>query len=119
MKIQSKFNRVHVRHENFDNQEASVLLPDRVPTLAKIAEMFISGRPIDASLNRNLGYNEIEGNPMLAKGLDLADVPKIAKQVGVSLQEAADAIEQAKIAKGTASQVQNPATEEPVQVQTD
>lgn len=115
--IQTKFNRNKVAHELPDD-EPSVLLPNRVPSLLKIAENFISGRPIDQSLQRNLDYNPIEGNPMLQKGIDLADVPKIAKSVGQTLEEATEAINQAKVAKGTQKQVDNPASEVPVKVET-
>lgn len=117
MEIQTKFIRTRVRHEDFTGVKASSLLPDRVPTLAKIAAQFISGRPIDASLNRNLDYNDIEGNPMLAKGVDLADVPKIAKAVGATLEEATEQIQQSRIAKGTQEQVSNPEVTAPGKVE--
>lgn len=117
--IQSKFRRNGSRNQSFIGEVSSALLPDRVPSLLQIAEQFISGRPIDQSLNRNLGYNDIECNPMLAKGVDLADIPKIAKAVGETLQDAVDAVEQAKVAKGTQAQVDNPASTPPEPVPTE
>lgn len=115
--IQTKFNRNRTSSTTFRNTVPSVLLPDRVPTLAKIAEQFISGRPIDQSLNRNLGYNEFENNPLLQKGIDLADIPKIAKKVGATLEEATEQIKQAQVEKGTKAQAANPSVTPPEQVE--
>lgn len=92
-----KYNRPHFKGENYEGMESSALLPSRVPSLEKIMNQFLSGRPIDQSLQRNLDYNEIKNNPVLAKGVDLADLPEIASAVDSTLQEVVNQAEQAKL----------------------
>lgn len=88
----------------------------KIPSLAKIAAQFLSGRPIDSSLNRNLGFNDIEDNPLLAKGVDLADIGEIADKVNTTLKEATDSLERQKVASKISkegSQVDNPESNTP------
>lgn len=109
--IQTQVNRVRVYHESFVDEKRSVLLPDRVPTLAQIAEQFLSGNPIDQSLHRNIDYNEIERNPFLAKGFDLADLPEIRKQIEdgyKSVNEFVEKMKQKEVSYGASNQLAGP-----------
>lgn len=68
----------------------TLVLPNAAPSLAKIMAAHEAGKPIDASLMRDAPYNDIEHNPFHEKGLDLADLPRIAKEIG-STKEAIEA----------------------------
>lgn len=79
-----------------------LVLQGQAPSLAKIMAAHEQGRPIDASLMRDLPYNDIENNPFLEKGIDLADLPKIARQLDSDYKDLQTAMENEKLAKQTA-----------------
>lgn len=94
--MQTKFNRTFTKGVSFDLTKRSQLLPNRVQSLEKLMSQFLSGRPVDQSLVKNLPYNDIENNPYFRKGLDLCDLPTIAREVDVTLQEATEQIQRAQ-----------------------
>lgn len=110
-------NHMHSVHELVCIPNNYVIPVSKIPSLAKIAAQFISGRPIDSSLNRNLGYNDIEDNPLLKKGVDLADLSDIAEKVNSTLHETQEALERQKVANKVSvegkSQIDNPDANEP------
>lgn len=75
-----------------------LVLQNNAPSLAKLMAAQEQGRPLDASLIRNLPYNDIENNPFHEKGIDLADLPRIAKDLEVTKAELESAIENEKLA---------------------
>lgn len=113
IKIQTKFNRTFKGGQGFSNTMPSGLLPNRVVPLEKIMSQFVSGRPIDASLQHDLPFNDIPFNPLYRKDVDLADLPDIAQEVGKTLQEVE---EQVKAAQASAN-LHNPETTQPESVQ--
>lgn len=114
--MQTKFNRTRVPGVTFQGVMPNVLLPDRVTPLAKIMSQFLSGKPVDQSLNKNLPYNDIEGNIVLSKGFDLCDVPKLAKETNLTIEEFNREIEKTQVEKQGVSQVHNPETTPPEQI---
>lgn len=111
--FQTKFNRHHFGGVGFRNTMPSGLLPNRVVPLEKIMSQFLSGRPVDANLERNLPYNDVPFNPLYQKGFDLCDLPDIADEVGKTLQETAEQVQSAQ----SQATVHNPETTPPEQVQ--
>lgn len=75
------------------------VVPDSAPSLAKIMLAHEKGQPIDATLINDLPYNEFENNPFHEKGLDLADLPRIAKDLDVGLKDLETQVENEKLAK--------------------
>lgn len=119
-KLNTPQNHRNYKGENFEDEPFVGVLPSRVPKLKTIMETFLSGRPLDSSLDQHLGYNPIENNPLLAKGVDLADLPKIAKSVGQTMEEVNNAVENAKVQASKnkeGSQVSNPVVEQPIKVE--
>lgn len=96
--MQTKFKRAITKKQSFKNSDL-LLLPDRVFPLSKIMQQFLTGRPIDSSLQKNLPFNTIENNPLYQKGVDLCDLPHIAKEVNQTLEDVNSAVEKAKLAK--------------------
>lgn len=76
-----------------------LVLENNAPSLAKIMLAHESGRPIDATLIRDYPYNEIENNPFHEKGLDLADLPRIAKELGETKEALEKDIANQKLAR--------------------
>lgn len=72
---------------------------NRVPNLDTIVNQFLSGRPIDANLQRNLAYNDFERMPVYQKGFDLVDATKIAKENGATIEELNGEVQRAIDAK--------------------
>lgn len=80
-------------------QPNDLILENNAPSLVKIMQAHDRGENLDASLWRDLPYNEIEHNPFHEKGLDLADLPRIAKMLNEGMSELNDQIEREKIAR--------------------
>lgn len=97
--IQSSNYRFPFVGENYEEEERVILPSSRVTTLNDIVKMFSTGRPIDANLERHLDYNDIEDHPFYRKGIDLADLGKIAAEVGASTEQLEKEIEAAKLAQ--------------------
>jgi len=116
--MQTKFNRTRVSGATFQRETPNVMLPDRVTPLIKIMSQFLSGKPVDQSLQKNLPYNDIEGNVVLSKGFDLCDVPKLARAANESIEEFNREIEKTQVEKYGASQLHNPEITPPEQVAT-
>lgn len=87
-----------------------LVLQDSAPSLAHIMMAHDQGQPIDATLINDLPYNEFENNPFHEKGLDLADLPRIAREVGEGLKQVEDQIQHEKMAKRRAA---GPGQEQP------
>lgn len=119
-KIQYAEKRNRVQYENFEHEERNLILPDRLPKLSDIVAMFVQGRPIDANLQRHLDYNELERNPVLQKGVDLADIDKIAKATKMTLDQVQEELERAALAKQSKTeQLQDPTIKAPEPVVTE
>lgn len=65
--IQNAVHKAKLNHEDYAGEEVKAMPLDRMPSLTKIVAMFTQGRPIDASLQRHLDYNDLERNPVLEK----------------------------------------------------
>lgn len=111
--MQTKKFREKTFPENYEMENRLVINDNKVADLSKIVSQFFSGRPIDQSLNRNLQYNEVENNPYLSKGFDLADVPKLSRQIDSTLQEVQDEIDRKQRASAV---IADPAITPPKQV---
>lgn len=75
------------------------VVPDNAPSLAKIMLAHEKGQPLDATLINDLPYNEFENNPFHEKGLDLADLPRIARELNTGLKDLETQLENDKLAK--------------------
>lgn len=108
--IFTKYNYKRPQVESFIDCERNQCLPrDRVPSLFKIMQQFERGNG-DLSLVRDLPFNDLENNPYLNRGLDLADLPDLAAETGEMLDEVKDHVEKAKLAKQSK---ETPITDEP------
>lgn len=97
--IYTKFNYIHPQTESFVDVERNQCLPkDRVPSLFKIMQQFERGNG-DMSIVRDLPFNELENNPYLLRGLDLADLPDLASETGEMLEDVKKKVDEAKLAK--------------------
>lgn len=117
--IQNYNHRVKVSYENYEDETFRCIPPDRIPKLADIVAAFTSGRPIDANLQRHLDYNDLEYNPVLEKGVDLADLGKIAKQVKRTKVQVQEELDKAKLAQSAKNAQAGAQVEPPAQVSTD
>lgn len=117
--IQSSNARHKYIGENYDTEDRVILPSSRVTTLNDIVNMFSSGRPVDANLERHLEYNDYENHPLYRKGLDLADLGSIAREVGASKEDLAKEIEAAKLAQIDKKQLEGQPPEPPVKVETE
>lgn len=118
--IQNAVFKARVKHEGFEGEDVKAMPLDRIPSLHKIVAMFVQGRPIDASLERHLDYNELECNPVLEKGFDLADYSRVAKENNRTLEELNNEVEQAKLRNKTKQEtLQDPSIESPTSVPTE
>lgn len=91
-KIQTKFNRNPRTEEHFlPTQDDIILIPGCCPSITKIAEMFFDNRPME-SLDAHLPFNDIEYNPLYEKGVDLADLPHIMREVSETKEQAMNEI---------------------------
>lgn len=93
IQIQSKPQ--NVVHETFENTRRRVMPLNRIPSLQKIVNQFLSGRPIDANLDLHLEYNDFERMPVYSKGFDIIDATKLAKQNGATIEELNGEVERA------------------------
>lgn len=78
-----------------------LVLENNAPSLVKIMQAHDRGENLDASLWRDMPYNDIEHNPFHEKGLDLADLPRIAKMMNEGMEELQTQIEAEKRARNT------------------
>ena len=106
-----------VRHEIFHYERRVSLPADRVATLQQLVEMVTTGRPIDNSLVRNLEYNDFENMPLFKKGLDLADISRIAKENGATLDQLQDEIDKAQANQKGKENLQKGDLEKPEKVE--
>lgn len=113
IQLQSRPNRVN--HETFEETKRRCMPLNRIPSLQKIVNQFLSGRPIDANLDRHLEFNDFERMPVYKKGFDLIDATKIAKQNGATIKELNEEVERAIEAKKAAAQPSRNTDEEPPQ----
>lgn len=102
-KIQNANFRYGSVGESYIHSTFNYVLPDRVPSLAKIVQMLSSGRPVDNNLIRNLDFNELEDNPVFRKGFDLVDFYQEAKRNQLTFEEAEQELQNAKLAKENAT----------------
>lgn len=93
-----------ISHETFENTRRCVMPLNRIPSLQKIVNQFLSGRPIDTNLELHLEYNDYERMPIYAKGFDLIDATKLAKQNGATIDELNGEVERAIEAQRAKSQ---------------
>lgn len=120
MKNYAKYiNSNKVSHEDY-SQERTIATPyNRIPTLAQIVAQLESGRPMDTTLDRHLGYNVAEREPCFRKGYDLVDAWHDLHSIKASIDEANDAIENAMInARPVKDEVTPTPPPEPVPVPT-
>lgn len=86
--MQTKFSRSKRVEEHFEpTKDDVILMPGCCPSVSKIAEMFFDGRPME-QLQANLPFNDIENNPLYQKGVDLADLPEIMREVSETKEQA-------------------------------
>lgn len=93
IQLQSRPNRV--LHETFETTRRKVMPLNRIPSLQKIVNQFLSGRPLDTNLELHLEYNDFERMPIYSKGFDLVDAAKLAKQNGATIDELNGEVERA------------------------
>lgn len=93
--IQIPSRPANIVHETFESTRRRVMPLNRIPSLQKIVNQFLSGRPIDANLELHLEYNDFERMPIYSKGFDLIDATKLAKQNGATIEELNGEVERA------------------------
>lgn len=104
-----------VSHETFVNTRSRVMPLNRIPSLQKIVNQFLSGRPIDTSLELHLEYNDFERMPIYSKGFDLIDATKLAKQNGATIDELNGEVLRAFEAQHAKSQPSRNTDEQPLE----
>lgn len=102
--IQLQSNPKRLTHETFERTKRLVMPLNRIPSLQKIVNQFLSGRPIDTSMELHLEYNDYERMPIYSKGFDLIEAAKLAKANGATIEELNGEVERAIEAKRAKSQ---------------